>query len=62
MTGPDRALILAACLFVAGPVSLAGDQEPVLDELDEVLIVGRQPGPALWQVKSGITRCGFLPK
>ncbi|MEO8315422.1 MAG: TraB/GumN family protein [Pseudomonadota bacterium] len=32
---------------------MAGEPKPVLEELDEVLIVGKQPGPALWQVKSG---------
>jgi hypothetical protein len=37
----------------ARTLPVGNPSEAILDELDEVLIVGRQPGPALWQVKSG---------
>lgn len=33
--------------------SVEASESPVLQVLDEVLVIGRQPGPALWQVKSG---------
>ncbi len=55
-------MLVSIGLLIVTPMTLAGDvstlpagnpAEAILDELDEVLIVGRQSGPALWRVKSG---------
>lgn len=55
-------LTIAICLVLAVAASRgeeanvlpqAQTMEPTLEVLDEVLVIGTQPGPPLWQVKSG---------
>lgn len=47
-------IILTIFFGLLAPMSIAGEsREQPLEILDEVLVSGTQPGPALWQVRSG---------
>lgn len=65
MLVPNRALI--ACLLLAALLQSAPaaqprvTSEPTPEELDEVIVVGRMPGPPLWKISNGENVLWILP-
>ncbi|MEO6078465.1 MAG: TraB/GumN family protein [Steroidobacteraceae bacterium] len=57
----DRTLLATGLLFIT-QAALAGDTTPQpLDELTEVVVTGRYPGPPLWKVSKGDHVLWILP-
>lgn len=61
MPGLKALSILMLAVLLQGAPAAQSDEVENLEALDEVLVVGRQPGPPLWKISSGENVLWILP-